>query len=214
MKILHLVGVLFFLSVCYSCAKDELVQNDEEVAKVNQPQKKKTFEPDTWMAGIEITDLFGSSIYSLMEDVKTNSFAAVGVYVKGKNNPDKPLCWELAMEPLTDNGWSLYVEDYVKRLYLVYSQKIPIEDEEIDVPVFYEEREPMWAKCTFYKQGVFQMSPFDGLVLKIVLGFDKASAGCGFVTTYESLDLDLSYYDSLRVFELLQNEDLELYPKR
>ncbi len=119
MKILHLVGVLFFLSVCYSCAKDELVQNDEEVAKVNQPQKKKTFEPDTWMAGIEITDLFGSSIYGLMEDVKTNSFAAVGVYVKGKNNPDKPLCWELAMEPLTDNGWSLYVEDYVKRLYLV-----------------------------------------------------------------------------------------------
>ena len=172
MKILHLVGVLFFLSVCYSCAKDELVQNDEEVAKVNQPQKKKTFEPDTWMAGIEITDLFGSSIYGLMEDVKTNSFAAVGVYVKGKNNPDKPLCWELAMEPLTDNGWSLYVEDYVKRLYLVYSQKIPIEDDEIDVPVFYEEREPMWAKCTF------------------------------------------SYYDSLRVFELLQNEDLELYPKR
>lgn len=107
------------MSVCYSCAKDELVQNDEEVAKVNQPQKKKTFEPDTWMAGIEITDLFGSSIYGLMEDVKTNSFAAVGVYVKGKNNPDKPLCWELAMEPLTDNGWSLYVEDYVKRLYLV-----------------------------------------------------------------------------------------------
>ena len=31
---------------------------------------------------------------------------------------------------------------------------------------------------------------------------------------YESLDLDLSYYNSLRVFNLLQNEDLELYPKR
>ena len=62
--------------------------------------------------------------------------------------------------------------------------------------------------------GCFQITPFDGMVLKIVLGFDKASAGCGFVTTYESLDLDLSYYNSLRVFNLLQNEDLELYPKR
>ena len=102
----------------------------------------------------------------------------------------------------------------MKRLYLVYNQKIATEDDRIDVPVFYEEREPMWAKCTFYKQGTFQITPFDGMVLKIVLGFDKASAGCGFVTTYESLDLDLSYYNSLRVFNLLQNEDLELYPKR
>ncbi len=214
MKVLHFIGFLFFLCVCYSCTKDELVQSDEEVAKVNQSQKKKSSEPDTWMAGIEITDLFGSSIYSLMEDVKTNRFAAVGVYVKYKSNPDKPFCWELAMDPLTDNGWSLYVEEYVKRLYLVYNQKIATEDDRIDVPVFYEEREPMWAKCTFYKQGAFQITPFDGMVLKIVLGFDKASAGCGFVTTYESLDLDLSYYNSLRVFNLLQNEDLELYPKR
>ena len=111
MKVLHFIGFLFFLCVCYSCTKDELVQSDEEVAKVNQSQKKKSSEPDTWMAGIEITDLFGSSIYSLMEDVKTNRFAAVGVYVKYKSNPDKPFCWELAMDPLTDNGWSLYVED-------------------------------------------------------------------------------------------------------
>ena len=74
---------------------------------------------------------------------------------------------------------------------------------------------PFISKVLFkYKQGTFQITPFDGMVLKIVLGFDKASAGCGFVTTYESLDLDLSYYNSLRVFNLLQNEDLELYPKR
>ena len=65
----------------------------------------------------------------------------------------------------------------------------------------------------FISKVLFKL-PFDGMVLKIVLGFDKASAGCGFVTTYESLDLDLSYYNSLRVFNLLQNEDLELYPKR
>ena len=31
------------LCVCYSCTKDELVQSDEEVAKVNQSQKKKIF---------------------------------------------------------------------------------------------------------------------------------------------------------------------------
>ncbi len=68
------------------------------------------------------------------------------------------------MDPLTDNGWSLYVEEYVKRLYLVYNQKIATEDDRIDVPVFYEEREPMWAKCTFYKQGTFQITPFDGMV--------------------------------------------------
>ena len=59
MKVLHFIGFLFFLCVCYSCTKDELVQSDEEVAKVNQSQKKKSSEPDTWMAGIEITDLFG-----------------------------------------------------------------------------------------------------------------------------------------------------------
>lgn len=56
MKVLHFIGFLFFLCVCYSCTKDELVQSDEEVAKVNQSQKKKSSEPDTWMAGIEITD--------------------------------------------------------------------------------------------------------------------------------------------------------------
>lgn len=66
----------------------------------------------------------------------------------------------------------------------------------------------------FISKVLFKLPHFDGMVLKIVLGFDKASAGCGFVTTYESLDLDLSYYNSLRVFNLLQNEDLELYPKR
>jgi len=40
MKVLHFIGFLFFLCVCYSCTKDELVQSDEEVAKVNQSQKK------------------------------------------------------------------------------------------------------------------------------------------------------------------------------
>ena len=80
--------------------------------------------------------------------------------------------------------------------------------------LFFMKNVSQWGKCTFYKQGTFQITPFDGMVLKLFWALIKLLLGVVLLLLMSLLDLDLSYYNSLRVFNLLQNEDLELYPKR
>ena len=219
----------YFLGICFalcfvSCENDEeIVMPQDEQA--NEIAEKKEVSDNYWFPAIKLTDHFSSYyLLPLLDFIRNDDLAAVGVYVTANPNYAPPSPDVLKMYLNVNNGWSVVIGDAGRNeLYLLYnnatSKNVPYID--VEVPFNYI---PGYEDCSihFSQDGTYYFTGSGGgrYKLQVAFGVDKTNTPVGFKTTIVSSCFDDGYNAPLIIhrgesdYPFNGNFSNFVYPKR